>query len=267
MNEILNAIRRMINENLSKYLSDVAKENLEENGAIYYMNGNNGTEFDWYVNEKISDFFVFYNDENNLGAVKLTLCRNGDVFVYIYNENGNNLLKEIRTHWEVSEDDIFKFAVLLRNAMDDNKIWDANIDSIDTGFTLTSEIINEFKDNEKYYEKMINRKKLIGMMSYVSKKIVDEGWKVGYMTREEVLDDNDSGWCFMAGNEDDEYVEDYNNIMLMSIGEVYQLDSDILKYIDNPVGTAFVRISSDEFEIENNNRKIYMEKRYDKKYE
>jgi|GEM_PF-6260043 len=30
MNEILNAIRRMINENLSKYLSDVAKENLEE---------------------------------------------------------------------------------------------------------------------------------------------------------------------------------------------------------------------------------------------
>lgn len=29
MNEILNAIRRMINKNLSKYLSDVAKENLE----------------------------------------------------------------------------------------------------------------------------------------------------------------------------------------------------------------------------------------------
>lgn len=46
MNEILNAIRRMINENLSKYLSDVAKENLEENGVIYYMNGNNGTEID-----------------------------------------------------------------------------------------------------------------------------------------------------------------------------------------------------------------------------
>lgn len=87
------------------------------------------------------------------------------------------------------------------------------------------------------------------------------------MTREEALDENDSGWCFMAGNEDDEYVEDYNNIMLMSIGEVYQLDSDILKYIDNPVGTAFVRISSDEFEIEDNNRKIYMEKRYDKKHE
>ena len=35
------------------------------------------------------------------------------------------------------------------------------------------------------------------MMSYVSKKITDEGWKVGYMTREEALNENDSGWSFL----------------------------------------------------------------------
>ena len=99
------------------------------------------------------------------------------------------------------------------------------------------------------------------MMSYVSKKITDEGWKVGYMTREEALNENDSGWSFMSGNEDDEYVADYSNIKLLSIAGVCQLDSDVLKYIDNPVGTALIRTSSDEFEIDNNDRKIYVEKR------
>ena len=145
--------------------------------------------------------------------------------------------------------------------MDDKKIWDANIDSIDTGVILTADHISEFKNNEHYYEDMINRKKLLGMMSYVSKKITDEGWKVGYMTREEALNENDSGWSFMAGNEDDEYVADYSNIKLLSIAGVCQLDSDVLKYIDNPVGTALIRTSSDEFEIDNNDRKIYVEKR------
>lgn len=151
--------------------------------------------------------------------------------------------------------------LILMNVMDDEKIWDANIDSIDTGVILTADHISEFKNNEHYYEDMINRKKLLGMMSYVSKKITDEGWKVGYMTREEALNENDSGWSFMAGNEDDEYVADYSNIKLLSIAGVCQLDSDVLKYIDNPVGTALIRTSSDEFEIDNNDRKIYVEKR------
>ena len=65
----------------------------------------------------------------------------------------------------------------------------------------------------------------------------------------------------MAGNEDDEYIDDYRNIKLLSIAEVCQLDSDVLKYIDNPVGTALVRVSSDEFEIDHNDREIYVEKR------
>lgn len=261
MNAILNEIRRLIHESRTMYLPHVKAEVLEENGAVYYMNGKNGTEFDWYVNGKVSDFFVFYNDESNLGAVKLTLYCDGGVLIYIYDEQGRNLIKEIKTYVEVSKEDIFTFAVLLRNVMDDNKIWDANIDSIDTDVKLTADHIDEFKNNKQYYEAMINRKKLLGMMSYVSKKIIDEGWKVGYMTREEALNENDSGWSFMVGNEDDEYIADYRNIKLLSIAEVCQLDSDVLKYIDNPVGTALIRVASDEFEIDHNDREIYVEKR------
>lgn len=33
------------------------------------MNGKNGTEFDWFVNEHLPSFMVFYDNEEKLGAV------------------------------------------------------------------------------------------------------------------------------------------------------------------------------------------------------
>lgn len=81
------------------------------------------------------------------------------------------------------------------------------------------------------------------------------------MVRDESLNEKDSGWSFMAGNEDDEYVADAKNIELLSVYNVYQLDSDIWNYIDNPIGTKLIRISSNEFEIDNNDKEIYIEKR------
>ena len=105
------------------------------------------------------------------------------------------------------------------------------------------------------------RMKLLSQTAYLSKKILEEGWKVGYMRRDEPINENDSGWSFLAGNEDDEYYNDYKNIALVSVHEVYQLDPDICNYIDNPVGTELIRISSNEFEIDKRDKEIFMEKR------
>lgn len=106
-----------------------------------------------------------------------------------------------------------------------------------------------------------NRMKLLNQTAYLSKKILEESWKVGYMYRAEPVNENDSGWSFMAGNESREYTDDYKNIALVSVHEVYQLDSDIWNYIDNPVGTELIRISSNEFEIDKRDKEIFMEKR------
>lgn len=81
------------------------------------------------------------------------------------------------------------------------------------------------------------------------------------MYRAEPVNENDSGWNFMAGNESREYTDDYKNIALVSVYEVYQLDPDIWNYIDNPVGTELIRISSNEFEIDKRDKEIFMEKR------
>lgn len=262
MNRILNKIKELIDSNIKLYLPHVETNDLENDGAIYYMNGKDGTEFEWYVNDKLPPFMVFYNDEANLGAVKLLLYNDGGIVVYIYDEKGKKLIQEVNTHLDVNETDIFELAVILRNEADDNKIWDADIQSINTDIKLNDEKLNEFKENKKYYTAMKNRKIILNLKSYVSKKITEEGWKVGYMERNEPYNEQDSGWSFFAGNEDDDYTSDARNIELIYVGNVWQqLDPDIFKYIDMPVGTKLIRISSEAFEIDKNDKPIYMVKR------
>lgn len=262
MNRILNEIKKIINSNIEFYLPHVKTGDLENDGAIYYMNGKDGTEFDWYVNDKLPPFMVFYNDEANLGAIKLLLYNDGGIVVYIFDEKGKKLIKEVNTYLEVNESDLFELAVILRNEADDNNIWGAGIESINTDIEVTDDKINEFKENKKNYNAIKNKKIILNLKSYVSKKITEEGWKVGYMERNEPLNEEDSGWSFLAGNESDEYTSDHRNIELMYVGNVWQqLDQDIFKYIDMPIGTRLIRISSEAFETDKNDKEIYMLKR------
>ncbi len=43
MHHILIAIKEIIDNNLKLYLPHVASDHLENNGAVYYMNGKDGT--------------------------------------------------------------------------------------------------------------------------------------------------------------------------------------------------------------------------------
>ena len=158
-------------------------------------------------------------------------------------------------------EELFNLAVILKSEADDKSIWEASIDKINTDVEINDKKITEFQDSEQYMEPIKNRLKLLNKTAYLSKKILEEGWKIGYMRRDKPVNENDSGWSFMAGNEDDEYYNDYKNIALVSVQEVYQLDPDILGYIENPAGTALIRISSNEFEIDKNDKEIFMEKR------
>lgn len=82
------------------------------------------------------------------------------------------------------------------------------------------------------------------------------------MERSEPRNKDDSGWFLMAGDEDDAYLSDPKNMMLLMVGTVWQrFDHDILEYIDLPVGSKLIRISSNKFEIDKNDKEIYMAKR------
>ena len=63
----------------------------------------------------------------------------------------------------------------------------------------------------------------MGKLCIVSKKVTRDSWKVGFMLREELNDDEDSGWQFFAGDEDtrlirkssEEFEEDRNQPAFM----------------------------------------------------
>ena len=95
MNKILVQISKHMHEALENRLPDVRLTDLEDNGAVFYMNGKNGTAFDWYVNEHFPCFFIYYADKENLGAVKAILYTDGSLSVYVYGDKGHADPEEI----------------------------------------------------------------------------------------------------------------------------------------------------------------------------
>lgn len=70
-------------------------------------------------------------------------------------------------------------------------------------------------------------------------RIVVDGQEVGYMYREDPTDGVSSGWTFMAGDEDQEYVDDPNNWAIYDVNTICNYDQTIIPYLDSPAGTAW----------------------------
>ena len=95
----------------------------------------------------------------------------------------------------------------------------------------------------------------------VSDKITKEGFKVGYMYREQPSDGTpDSGWRFMAGNEDDEYMNNPNNYHIFAINTICNYDRDIIPYLKSKIESKYIRIDSNKFEIDDGSKTIFVDK-------
>ena len=106
---------------------------------------------------------------------------------------------------------------------------------------------------------LINWKGGNGEGCLVSNKITKEGWKVGYMYREEPDEGvPDSGWRFMQGEESDEYNSNPANTNVFAINTICNYDPDIIPYLNSPIGTALIRISEHEFEFDKGDKPIYI---------
>lgn len=110
-------------------------------------------------------------------------------------------------------------------------------------------------------DKLIDWDEPNGEGCIVSDKITKEGFKVGYMYREEPSNNNpDSGWRFASGNEDDKYMNNPNNHHIFAINTICNYDRDIIPYLKSKVGSAYIRVSSNKFEIDNGSKPILIEK-------
>ena len=248
MNPTLSAIQNVIKKNMAVYLPDVSPESLEDGGKIFYMNGKDGTEFDWFVNGRLCPFMVFYDDEDNLGAVKALVAKNGEITLCFYGDAGKKMVKELTESLDVTEEDLLKLAANLRLNADEKGRWDASSDAIELDDDVSPQTVDDFLSDGQELDPTAVRKEVLGKFAFVSKKITQEGWKVGYMFRDDPEEDDDSGWQFFAGDEDDDYSDDPDNVEMIPVAAAVELDPVVMNYLGSPVGASFVRVSSDEFE-------------------
>ncbi|TFW28878.1 immunity protein Imm33 domain-containing protein [Massilia horti] len=76
---------------------------------------------------------------------------------------------------------------------------------------------------------------------FVTRKVLYDGEKAGYIYREEPEEDDDSGWRIMAGNESDQYLDDQENVLYVSLGAVLNQDDSFAHLLGSAPGVAFQR--------------------------
>lgn len=72
-------------------------------------------------------------------------------------------------------------------------------------------------------------------------RITVEGRGVGYMYREAPANDLDSGWRFLAGDEDDPYMDEPSHHGVYDVNTIANYTPEITPYLDAPEGAAFYR--------------------------
>ena len=90
-------------------------------------------------------------------------------------------------------------------------------------------------------------KHLVDMPGYclATDMIMCEGLPVGYMYREEPNEEDDSGWRFFSGAEDQDYVDNPDHIGLYAVNTVANYSPDIIPLLQSPYGSAFARAEDD----------------------
>lgn len=92
---------------------------------------------------------------------------------------------------------------------------------------------------------------LVKPMGYciASDRITIDGAKIGFMYREKREDEDDSGWRFIAGDEDEDFMENNLNFMMFDVNYIANLDSAIIPYLQQKTGSEFERVEGkDEFQ-------------------
>ena len=74
-----------------------------------------------------------------------------------------------------------------------------------------------------------------------TKMLVNNKRKVRFMYREKPSNEQDSGWRFFCGDEDQDYTNNPDNIAIYDIDTIIAIDKSITPYLKSAQGTALER--------------------------
>lgn len=101
--------------------------------------------------------------------------------------------------------------------------------------------MKEYKIKRKDIVKLIEMKG--GCIA--SDKITIEGLKIWYMYRENPSNENDSGWRFFSGDEDENYTNNPDNFNIFDLNTICNYDKTIIPYLESEIGSSFEKINNE----------------------
>ncbi len=130
-----------------KMYPSITDDMLCNNGAIYYMNGNDSTEFDWNMNDRLCEFFVFH--KNGYGFIKACVNKDNSIDMYIFEDGGMKPTYKFTEEMEGLKSS--SFANLMNYIADDEDLWDRPIDELDWDIDTMECYDSSDEDEEEYY--------------------------------------------------------------------------------------------------------------------
>ncbi len=64
---------------------------------------------------------------------------------------------------------------------------------------------------------------------------------INFLHREHPIDQHDSGWRFLSGEEGDDYIENPENITTFNLNSIIDIDPDVMPLLNAPYCSAFER--------------------------
>lgn len=138
-NELIQKVRDYFKE-ARELMPEVTDDMLCDEGdgeKIYYMNGNDGTDFDWNCNDRLCEFFMFYKS-TEMGFVKVFVNKDDTMDAYVYKEEykyGDEPLKPEKV--KLRKEDALYLAALMYNIADRKNLYDKPISQLDFDHEVT----------------------------------------------------------------------------------------------------------------------------------
>lgn len=82
--------------------------------------------------------------------------------------------------------------------------------------------------------------------SIVSNHILDDGLPILFMYREDPIEKEDTGWRFLSGQEDQDYLDEPSNSRFIGLNTMANMDQSIIPHLKKRKGTELERESPEQ---------------------
>lgn len=110
-----------------RYCPEIKDNTLDSNGAIFYMNGNDGTKFDWKMNDMLCEFCTYHNDHYMF--TKLMIFKDGKAVMYVFKRGSFKADYTFTEQFLNGEEDVAKLHRIMNNIADKQDEYDNAIDT------------------------------------------------------------------------------------------------------------------------------------------